>query len=149
MAFIDGSTDEAEQRLSIAHELAHFLRDYWIVRQRTLNRLGPAVRRVLDGEDAATSSELLHALLRNVALGVHVHLMERDEYGEPRTPAIAQAEKDADRLAYELLAPVEHVARNGRLSSKSELANRLQDFYGLPALHASRYAGILVPTIKT
>ena len=148
VAFIDGSNEDAEQTFSIAHELAHFLRDYWSLRLRILKRMGLAARQVLDGERSPTSEEQLHALHRNVPLGFHLHLMERDEDGEPRSWSIAQAEQDADHLAYELLAPVEHVLQADQLDSKNSLEQRLQEFYGLPALQASRYAGILRPIMK-
>ena len=54
------------------------------------------------------------ALLRNVPLGFHVHLMRRGPRREVLTADVAVAEEEADRLAYELLAPAEAVlARAG------------------------------------
>jgi hypothetical protein len=149
VALVDGSDEEAEQRFSIAHELAHFLRDYWSVRRRICKRLGVAALEVLDGERPPSSQERLQALLRNVPLGFHLHLMERDSEGNPLTSSIAQAENDADFLAYELLAPAEHVLGNDRTVSNPALVRRLRDFYGLPRTQASRYAGILLPPTKT
>jgi hypothetical protein len=149
VALIDGSDEEAEQRFSVAHELAHFLRDYWSLRRRISKRLGVAALQVWDGERPATAQERLQALLRNIPLGFHLHLMERDSEGNPLTSSIAQAENDADLLAYELLAPAEHVLGNDRPSSNAALARRLCEFYGLPRTQASRYAGILLPPTKT
>jgi len=149
VALIDGSDGDAEQRFSIAHELAHFLRDYWSLRRRILNRLGAKALEVLDGERPPTAQERLHALLRNAPLGFHLHLMERDDEGNPATSSIAQAENDADRLAYELLAPAEHVLGEGQSASREALACRLREFYGLPGVQALRYAGILLPPVKT
>ncbi len=71
--------------------------------------------------------------------------MERDTEGNPATASIAQAEKDADCLAYELLAPAEHVLTQN-LTSREALTERLGLFYGLPALQAARYAGMLLPS---
>jgi hypothetical protein len=149
VALIDGSDGDAEQRFSIAHELAHFLRDYWNLRRQILNRLGPAALEVLDGERPPTAQERLHALLRNVPLGFHLHLMERDGEGNPLTSSVAQAENDADRLAYELLAPAEHVLADDQPASMEALVCRLREFYGLPVVQASRYAAILLPPVKT
>jgi len=148
VALIDGSDGEDEQRFSIAHELAHFLRDYWSLRRRILKRLGGEALRVLDGERPPTPQERLHALLRDVPLGFHLHLMERDGEGNPLTSSIAQAEDDADRLAYELLAPAEHVLADTH-DSRAAMTRRLREFYGLPGMQASRYANILMPPVKT
>lgn len=149
VALIDGTDGDAEQRFSIAHELAHFLRDYWSVRRRISKRLGAGVLEVLDGERPPTTQERMHALLRNEALGFHLHLMERDLDGNPATQAIAKSEDDADRLAYELLAPAEHVLADGASSNTHALVERLQRHYGLPGPQAVRYAGILRPRKQT
>jgi len=149
VALVDGSDGEAEQRFSIAHELAHFLRDYWSLRRRILKRLGTEGLQVLDGERPPTSQERFHALLRDVPLGFHLHLMERNRDGKPVSSSIAQAEDDADRLAYELLAPADHVLGNGKPKSRQELERNLREFYGLPSVQASRYAGLLLPQAKS
>jgi hypothetical protein len=149
VALIDGSDAENEQRFSIAHELAHFLRDYWSLRRRILLRLGAEALQVLDGERPPTTQERLHALLRDVPLGFHLHLMERDDEGRPVSAQVEQAEEDADRLAYELLAPAEHVLGNDCPRTKQELERKLREFYGLPSVQASRYAELLLPPLKT
>jgi len=149
VALVDGSDVDAEQRFSIAHELAHFLREYWSVRRRVCKRLGAGVLAVLDGERPPTAEERLHALLRHVSFGLHLHLMERDNEGNPASVSIAQAEEDADRLAFELLAPAEHVLADGIPSSRGGLADKLRQVYGLPGPQAVEYAGILVPPANT
>lgn len=148
VALIDGADSDAEQRFSIAHELAHFLRDYWYLRQQIRKRLGESALEVLDGRRPATPRERMHALLRNVPLGFHVHLLERDDNGNPASWSIAQAEEDADRLAYELLAPAKHVLER-MPAARCELVDRLQSFYGLPAPQSVRYAGLLLPSAHT
>src|SRR5438132_2098487 len=148
VALIDGSDGDAEQRFSIGHELAHFLRDYWSLRRHILKRLGAEALQVLDGERPPTTQERFHALLRDLPLGFHLHLMERDNDGKPLTSSIAKAESDADRLAYELLAPAEHVLADAP-GSKQALVRRLREFYGLPGMQASLYGGVLMPPLKT
>ena len=148
VALVDGSDGDKEQRFSIGHELAHFLRDYWSVRRRILNRLGPEALQVLDGERAPTPQERFHALLRDVPLGFHLHLMERDGEGNPLASSIAQVELDADRLAYELLAPADHVLGNVKQKNFAALVCHLEDFYGLPRVQARDYAEILLPPMR-
>ncbi|HJZ59222.1 MAG TPA: ImmA/IrrE family metallo-endopeptidase [Gemmataceae bacterium] len=104
-AFVEATDDPAERRFSLAHELAHFLRDYWRPRETAVARLGPTVRDVLDGYRMATPEERLHALLRNAPVGPFAHLLRRDESGRPLSFAERQSESAADRLAFELLAP--------------------------------------------
>jgi hypothetical protein len=74
--------------------------------------------------------------------------MERDEEGRPFTSSVATAERDADRLAFELIAPAEHVL--GQVYENREALSRtLRGFYGLPAAQAHEYAELLVPPVKT
>jgi hypothetical protein len=147
IAFVDGSDPDAEQRFSVAHELAHFLREYWHVRQQVCRKIGRATLDVLDGKRPPTTDERIQAMLRSTAIGFRVHLMERDCDGNLATGDIADAERAADRLAYELLAPAEHVCANSAQSNRGALAEKLRQFYGLPELQAARYAGILLPVV--
>jgi hypothetical protein len=47
LVFIDGTDPSDEQRFSLAHELAHFIRDYWRPRALAVERLGAGVLEVL------------------------------------------------------------------------------------------------------
>jgi hypothetical protein len=87
----------------------------------------------------------MHSILRSVPLGFHLHLMARDIDGNPASAAIVAAEEDADRLAYELLAPAEHVIAGRETGNRRALKHKLQHFYGLPGIQASRYAELLLP----
>lgn len=138
-AFLDTDDDPAEQRFSLAHELGHFLRDYWQPRQRAIARLGPNVRQVFDGLRPATTEERLHALLRNISIGPFTHLLRRDETGRPLSFAERESEFAADRLAFELLAPM------AALNDEDELIPQLIDTFGLPPVPALRYAALLKP----
>jgi hypothetical protein len=143
--FLDGTDPEQEQRFSLAHELAHFLRHYWQPRRHAARRLGPQVLEVFDGLRPPTTPERLHAALAGVPLGFHWHLMERNAPED----AIALAEQDADRLAYELLAPADLVCGHATLAeafaNPDQLATLLQNFFGLPRAQAAAYSQILVP----
>jgi hypothetical protein len=149
--FLDGFDPEDEQRLSLAHELAHFLRHYWQPRKRAAGRLGGRALEVLDGLRPPTLGETFHALLAGIPLGLHVHLMRRDSDRAPAALEVAAAEWEADLQAYELLAPADDVlARASAVRSgpdRTTVAALLQGFFGLPADHAAAYAGILVPEV--
>jgi hypothetical protein len=75
--------------------------------------------------------------------------MERDAEGKPATGVLADAEENADRLAYELLAPARLVLSTG-LGSRGEknrqvLEESLGQVYGLPNRQAAHYADVLLP----
>jgi hypothetical protein len=141
-AFVDSDDSWDEQAFSVAHELAHFLRDYLAPRETVLNRLGPEALDVLDGRRPPTPTERFQSVLRNVPVGPFTHLMRRDGAGRPATNAEREAELAADRLAYELLAPFDSL---GELRDRVSLTRRLAHEFGLPAEPASRYASILLP----
>ncbi len=144
--FLDGTDPEDEQRLSLAHELAHFLRHYWQPRARARRKLGEQVLDVFDGRRPPSAAERVHALLAGVPIGFHLHLLDRDP--EVRLPAgaVLTAEHEADRLAYELLAPADEVLRRAGPYQTAALAELLRLEFGLPHAHAARYGDILFPT---
>lgn len=146
---VDGSDPESEQRFSVAHELAHFLRDYWRPRHVAVERLGAEIVEVLDGVRPARDDERVHGLLGRVELGIRVHLMERMGHGRAASAAVAVAENDADRLAFELLAPIARIAREvggyPPHERRDEAVRLLTTVYGLPASQAVRYALSIVP----
>jgi hypothetical protein len=147
--FIDGVDPDDEQRFSLAHELAHFLKDYWQPRHTASERLGASVLEVFDGERLPRQEERVHALLAHVKIGYHIHLMERTSDGHLATSTIEAAERNADRLAFELLAPAERVlletASRSPGQRREEIKNILIESYGLPVAPAAQYAALLVP----
>ncbi len=149
LVLLDGADPPAEQRFSLAHEVAHFLVDYWQPRERAVARLGPTVLKVLDGQRPPTAAERVDALLAQVPLGVHVHLMDRTPDGHPAGLAEDAAERRADLLALELLAPRDAVeAALGALGGPrrhAEIAALLVEQFGLPPAIAAAYAATFAP----
>lgn len=142
--FIDASDGPAEQHYTLAHELAHFLRDVWRPRQRLVRVLGDAGSAIADGR-RATPDERLAAVLEGVELDVHVHLLARDAEGRAATAEIGDAEESADVLAFELLAPAAHLTSRAEFWSDEELFDHLVSDYGFPRTEARRYALRLRP----
>lgn len=145
--FVDASDADDEQRFTLAHELAHFLLDYQLPRQRALGILGTSIRPVLDGERAPTLEERVHAVMSNVPLGTMSHVLERPESGLP-TNVVIDIENRADRLALELLAPAQSLhalMRQTEAPTKFDtrlvfLTQTLNRQYGLPGTAAALYA---------
>jgi hypothetical protein len=140
--FLDAADPPDEQRFSLAHEIAHFLRDYDAPRRAVVEKLGSAVIEVCDGVRPATPNERLHALLRHTPLVAHMHLLHRDDAGRPWSPAEQAAETAADRLAFELLAPA---ALFDEETDPATIHDRLVCEFGLPQAAAAQYAVILCP----
>jgi hypothetical protein len=143
--FLDGTDPEDEQRLSLAHELAHFLRHYWRPRCAARRNLGEPILEVLDGRRPPTQAERVHALLASTPIGFHLHLLDRDSAGGFPAGTVQAAEEEADRLAYELLAPADVVLHRGGPLRGRALAELLRIDFGLPAAHALRYGDHLFP----
>jgi hypothetical protein len=144
--FVDAEDAADEQRYTLAHELAHYLRDVWRPRERVERLLGPAGTEVWDGERMPTQEERLAAAIEGVDLAVRVQFLTRDGEGRPATASIAMAEESADVLAFELLAPAARLAADGEARwMKEELIERLRGEYGLPRREAMRYAERLRP----
>ena len=143
--FLDADDPADEQRFTLAHELAHFLRDYWEPRRRLAAALGAKVLEVCDGLRPARTDERLHSLLRDTPLGLQVHLLHREDY-RPASRHEEEAEEAADLLAYELLAPAGVVLVGTNCTTKTGLQCHLQTCYGLPSAPAARYAALLMPS---
>lgn len=139
--FLDGGDAADEQRFSLAHETAHFLRHYEEPRLRASERLGERVVEVLDGDRPAETIERVDSLLARMPIGAYVHLIDRDGR-TARTAGVA--EQEADLLAFELLAPAGAIEREGT-RDRLDITRLLCGYYGLPGGAAERYAQRLAP----
>lgn len=143
--FVAADDDPDEKRFTLAHELAHYLRDYFQPRERVAAAVGPAALDVLDGRRPVATLEAIRAAVRGVPLGPFTHLMGRTEAG--CDPATAAAEREADVLACELLAPAAEVV--GRAAGGDGAVPVLTGEFGLPPGAACRYAAALFPAPAT
>jgi IrrE N-terminal-like domain len=132
--FVDARDPADERRFTLAHELAHYLRDVWRPRRRAIDKLGPRFVEVLDGRRLATPAERLRALVRGLPTGPVVHVLGR---GDSESLEVRNSEAAADRLAFELLAPADTV------QNPMELIDR----FGLPPSKAAEYTRLLWPTL--
>jgi hypothetical protein len=152
LVVLDGTDPGNEQRVSLAHEVSHFLVDYLHPRQVALGVLGETGHEVLDGLRLPTLQERLTGMLRGVELGVYTHLMERSSVGEVNRLEVLKAEDRADRIALELLAPRQTVLRRldgGEIGRPDDTALRaatktLEKDFGLPSEIAEQYGRRLV-----
>jgi len=139
-----------EQRFTKAHEVAHFLVDYYLPRRRGLELLGESIRGALDGSRVPDHQERLHAAMAQVRLDVQADLTERTSDNRPSTRTLL-AEDRADRIALELLAPAELVLKRLERAPRMErdqqhrwLVALLQADFGLPKQEANEYAYELI-----
>jgi IrrE N-terminal-like domain len=137
--FVSDSESIEAQRLTIAHEVAHFLADYLLPRQQVLQALGAHMAEVLDGRRRPTQAERAAAILSHIRLGAHVHLLPRPGVDADDDSTVVHAESRADRLALELVAPQACVhavldALSARQALTAEaVGGTLATYFGLPA----------------
>jgi hypothetical protein len=142
--FIDSDDSPEQQTFTLAHEVGHFLRHCWEPRRKLAASIGPRIDEVLDGQRTSTSGERLAALIQGLDLRPMGHLLERDPWGRP-SREILLAESEADRLAFELLAPhQEVVTRLGPATQNREaIAALLVSNFRLPLEQSRGYTRIL------
>jgi len=135
----DDPTDE--QRLTLAHEAAHFLLHYLIPRNRAIVALGTRITPMLDRTRAATKSELFSSALRAVPIAPYRHAMLRNASGTFGEAGVMEAE--ADEMALELLAP--HDLVHAGTGDVAGIASR----FGIPLDAAARLVGASDGSVTT
>lgn len=151
VVLLDETDSEDQSRFSLAHETAHFLVDYLQPRERAIAKLGSSIIEVLDGLRPQTLDERVHAVLSGIPLGIHIDLMERPRDGSHCNDNIVEIEDRADRLALELLAPMDevyqHVLAVGKPATFHEgvrlTTHLLIQVFGLPESVAQTYGSFL------
>jgi Zn-dependent peptidase ImmA (M78 family) len=103
--FVNGTDTEEERRYTIAHEASHFLLDYKLPRDISVNKLGEGILEVMDGYREPTIEERIDGALTSVTIKPYTHLLEKVGDGTFENNEILNSENDADELALELLAP--------------------------------------------
>ncbi len=151
--FVDGADPEDEQRFTLAHELAHFLTDYRLAREKAIKKFGPMIAEVFDGLRQPTVTERVHALLAGTHIGVYTNLMERNEASGEFNSSVWEIEDRADRIALALLAPPEDVLAMAAVAASqfaerhSAITTLLRRHFGLPESLASAYGRSLLVAI--
>ena len=146
--FINGTDPESERRYTVAHEVSHFILDYKIPRDRTVEKLGISILEVLDGFREPELTERIDGALTSVNVQPYTHLLEKTGDGSFERAKVFDSENDADTLSLELLAPLAQVikeAKTGRCKSvfsefKNECYKVLVQKYGLPASISKDYS---------
>jgi len=152
LIFVDGSDPDDERRFTLAHEIGHFLVDYWQPRARARAILGHTIVAVLDGLRLPTVSERVNALLAQTPIGVHTNLMERDAGSDLAN--VWQIEDRADKVALALLAPPEEVLSRTKIATARfeqrlfSVTSVLRADFGLPLSAAQSYGRSLLTMVN-
>ena len=136
--FLDGSLEPNEERITLAHEIAHYWVHYEKPRATAIAALGETVREALDGDRAFSPTEQFSALVRAVPVGTYQHALDRGHDGLP-TAATLRMEREADLLGYELLAPSGKVRADS--APGQDCVDLLCTCFGFPRAEAELWGG--------
>lgn len=135
--FLDGSLEPEDERITLAHETAHYWLHYEKPRATAIAALGEQVRPALDGDRPLSPTEQFSAVVRNVPVGTYQHTLDRGHDGLP-CPAALRMEQEADLLGFELLAPSGKVRADS--APGEDCVDLLCTCFGFPAAEAALWA---------
>jgi len=144
--FCDGTDPYDEIHFTLAHEVGHFLADYWYPRQKATSKFGVDILDVFDGIREPTITERVHSILENTRIGIISNLMDRDNASE----FVLTGEDKADKIGFGLLAPPQDVLKGIKFSQsqflqrQELLSERLIHLFGLPVFAAKTYSNVLL-----
>lgn len=146
--FINGTDSEEERRFTVAHEASHFILDYKLPRVKAIEKFGPKIIEVLDGDRNPTNEERIDGLLSSVSVQPYTHLLEKVGDGSFDSIKIFDSENDADALAVELLAPSANVIKDTKIGNpkisfddfRTHSLQILREKYMLPEAVAKDYS---------
>ncbi|WP_163998189.1 ImmA/IrrE family metallo-endopeptidase [Pyxidicoccus caerfyrddinensis] len=141
--FYDSQRDAAEQRFTLAHEASHFVLEHLLPRRRAVEVFGESILAVFDGAREPTPEERVTALFERVSLKPRSNLIGRNASGYYPNGEVAEAERRADQLALELLAPAALVRPLVEGASELEASRHVQFRFGLPEKVAWTYVASL------
>jgi Zn-dependent peptidase ImmA (M78 family) len=151
IVFVDGTDTSSELRFTVAHEIAHFLIDYWQARNKASTKYGSSILEVFDGLREPSVDERVYSIIDGTATGLYTNLMERSPHGENSNTW--HVENRADKVALALLAPSDAVFRKIEITGKTFLERRnevvsiLNSYFGLPDYVALSYGTDLLKSI--
>lgn len=136
--FLDAGDEDDEQRATVAHEAAHFVRHYVEPRERVRRLLGSSVDDVLSRKRPPTPAEQFGAVMRGVPLTCF-------RCGEPYDRAsllgaVREVEDEADAIALEILAPRKDIQKR-RIRDPEGVARE----YAIPLRMAQLAAQFMEP----
>jgi hypothetical protein len=135
--FLDGSLEPEDERITLAHEVAHYWLHYEKPRATAIAGLGERIREALDGDRPFSPAEQFSAVVRNVPVGTYQHTLDRGHNGLPNA-ATLRMEREADVLAFELLAPSGKVRADS--APGQDCVDLLCTCFGFPAAEAALWA---------
>lgn len=138
LILVDSDDPADEQRMTVAHEVAHLLLHYLHPRQQAVRAFGTSIQAVLDRTRPPTPGERFSSAVRDMPIEPYRHAMDREHPG--RSQQVAAIEAEADDLAIELLAP-----NKALRTLRSITPGAIRDRFGLPAPAALRLATLLAP----
>ncbi|MEI7556528.1 ImmA/IrrE family metallo-endopeptidase [Candidatus Chlorohelix sp.] len=147
LILLEATDSIAEQRFSLAHEIAHFLLDYLQPRELINRQLGKVGLEVLESRRLPTIQERVSAIIEGATLKPYRHFMER--HNGDLNQETGRVEQRADLLAVELLSPAELALLLARETFKgtapfndklARLTATLEARFGLPLPVAESYA---------